>query len=223
MQEARAPQGDAVQDGQGLSVRAGCVSSHRDICSANGRVATFTSPNDGRVGEGPRASGDPSARLDEGSAPRPSRRDRARSRGPRVAAFPTARTRRVSSSGFLGLSAAPFALAHPAPPFSSSPSRQASLRPQTEWFRRPDQARVPQEGEDHQEDRAPPAVQHLQGCVHAPHQAVQDVRDWRRHEEQGRPLPVSSASSGPRWVRGILRGLSGCASTARVRPTRLFL
>jgi hypothetical protein len=27
--------------------------------------------------------------------------------------------------------------------------------------------------------------------VHASHQAVQDVRDWRRQEGQGRPLPVN--------------------------------
>ncbi len=40
--------------------------------------------------------------------------------------------------------------------------RQAPLRSQAVRVRRSDQARVPQEGQDHQEDRAQAAVQQLQ-------------------------------------------------------------
>lgn len=54
------------------------------------------------------------------------------------------------------------------------------------WW--PDQACVPQEGEDHQEDCAEDAVQRVQGHSHEAHQALQALRDWWRQEEQGQLL-----------------------------------
>lgn len=67
----------------------------------------------------------------------------------------------------------------PPPPHASTPPPHAPhvAEPQEAvglW--RPDQARVPQEGQDHQEDCAAHAVQRVQGGLHEGHQAVQALR-----------------------------------------------
>jgi hypothetical protein len=62
---------------------------------------------------------------------------------------------------------------HPPPrALRPAPERQAALRPQAVGLWRPDQARVPQEGQDDQEDRAAPAVRRVQGHQHEAHQGA---------------------------------------------------
>ena len=62
---------------------------------------------------------------------------------------------------------------------SHTEHREASLRFQTSGVRWPNQAGVPQEGEDDEEDCLALAVRYVQTSPHAPDQALQDVRNRR--------------------------------------------
>merc|ERR1712157_423521 len=82
---------------------------------------------------------------------------------------------------------------HPVQGWQGFPLRsgKTSLRQEAVRIRRTDQTRLPQEGQDHQEDRPQAGVPAMQNREHAAYQALQALRNWRREEEEGRIVPIS--------------------------------
>ena len=74
--------------------------------------------------------------------------------------------------------------------------RQAAVRPEAVRFRWPDQAGLPQEGEDHEEDLPAYGVHQVQAEVAARHQALQALRAWRDQEGAG-PLRLGTLRAEP--------------------------
>ena len=80
---------------------------------------------------------------------------------------------------------------------------------EADGLRRPDEARLPQEGEDDEEDRAAARVQDVQGQEAAQDQAVQALRARREEEGDGPRLPST-------WE--FVNSVLGVASMASGRP-----
>lgn len=94
--------------------------------------------------------------------------------------------------------------------------RQAAVRPEAVRFRWTDEARFPQEGEDHKEDLAAYGVQQVQAEVPARDQALQALRAWRP-EEGARSLRLRVE---PATLRE--RGWLGCLRTIASRSVALY-
>ena len=63
-------------------------------------------------------------------------------------------------------------------------SGQEKIRLKAKGFRRPDQARLPQEGKDHQEGYAQARVQHLQDSQMQGHRPLQVIRSWKERKQK---------------------------------------
>lgn len=94
--------------------------------------------------------------------------------------------------------------------------RQAAVRPEAVRFRWTDEARFPQEGEDHKEDLAAYGVLQVQAEVPARDQALQALRAWRP-EEGARSLRLRVK---PATLRE--RGWLGCLRTIASRSVALY-
>lgn len=94
--------------------------------------------------------------------------------------------------------------------------RQAAVRPEAVRFRWTDEARFPQEGEDHKEDLSAYGVQQVQAEVPARDQALQALRAWRPEEgARSLRLRVEPATL-------CERGWLGCLQTIASRSVALY-